>query len=157
MAMRSPYIYFVLISFWITPGQVLADCWKIVDKDNAVIQAQNIWNVHDRLSEKSALLGELKGEELVIPVDAVQSFIVTSSDKGWFGLAGSEGSSVKIKFQDGRQAFYRSDMNLFYLVDAEQKEMPVSSVRSVERCVEKTAHKMRSNKIEAKALGACRT
>jgi hypothetical protein len=154
IAMRFFYIQFFFISLWFIPAQVSADCWKIIDKSNTVIQAKNIWNLHDRLSGKSALLAELKGEELIIPVDDIQSFTVKSSDKGWFGLAGSEDASIKVKFQDGRQTTFKSDMNLFYLLDAEQKEISISSVRSVERCIEKETHKQKQRMLEAKTQDA---
>lgn len=152
IAMRFFYIYFFFVSLWFIPAQVSADCWKIIDKDGSVIQTKNIWNLHDRLSGKSALLGEFKGEELAIPVDEIQSFTVKSSDKGWFGLVGSEDAIIKVKFQDGSQASYKSDMNLFYLSDEKQKEIPIFGVRSVERCIEK--HKQKQRRDEAKTQDA---
>ncbi len=112
----------------------LADCWKVTDKDGLVTTASDIWHLRNRLTNQSAFLGTLDGNDTSVLTDEIRSFTTESAGRSRPGIFQKNRSKGKITFLNGRTANFESDVSLTVVTDSGRSEIPFEDIRSIVRC-----------------------
>lgn len=108
-------------------------CWEIVLTDKT-ITATDVWQIRDRVTGDSVLLGVTGDGRHAVSLDQIRS--ITPGEGGeasW--LSGSRiAVEMQIRLIDGQTIVLVSEMNLYYLADNKRHAVPLGDVVSVNRC-----------------------
>ena len=122
----------VAILFWLCigfPATAVSACWRIVTPDTS-IEASELWQIHNRKTGESTLLGQDGGQERAVSVSRIASI----------RLSGSSGKKsmtvpVELRLLDGGPPVTLQVRNsFFYRAGDKRHEMPFSKTVSIERC-----------------------
>jgi hypothetical protein len=111
------------------PAAGLADCWMIETAGGHAIATSNLWQIRNRVSGQSALVGKIDGSQGHVSLADVVKFTVNKRNR-------RGAVELDIRLQDERTLTMSSDMDLYYLVDKKRRPIRLAEVSSVSRCPE---------------------
>jgi hypothetical protein len=123
-------VVLAVVCLWATPALGSANCWEIVTSEDETIVATDLWQMRNRLTENSVLYGKVGRETTSIPVDEILSFTVTKGS----GKTRHHERDIAVVRRDQQTVALRTDLNLFYVVNDQRRELAIARVREAVRC-----------------------
>lgn len=118
----------------VVPARLLAACWQIHSIDGDVVETGSIWQLHNKLTDKSFLMGEENGHDSMIDLANVASWLVIEGRAA--GVSRSHRRHFRVEMKDGTSRILGSSQPLFYRSGDKKIEVSLRDIRQIESCPE---------------------
>jgi hypothetical protein len=118
----------------VIPAQLLAACWQISFADGNVIETNDIWQIHNRVTDESFLIGEENRRDSMIDLANVASWSVIEGRVE--GGSKAHRQHFQVEMNNGTTRTLGSSQPLFYRSGNKKSEAPLRDVRYVASCAE---------------------
>jgi len=126
-------LFFALALSW---GPARAACWQITTTGDQIHRASDVWQIRNKLSGESALLGEVDGQPATIPLPGILSLRIEPPASGWRAAFHGDRVTAVLTRVDGRQARYEGSGFIHAIVGEEEIRLSFRDVRLLETCEE---------------------
>ena len=122
--------HFALVLLCALPLAGHTACWTIETTGEESISTSDLWQIRNRITETSELIGEVDGSKTSVSLADVAEFNINQpGHRGNFDL--------HVRLLDEQAFTLRSDMDLYYLIEEEKKKkrpIRLADISTVNRC-----------------------